>query len=773
MGKDKKSSSAWNIQFDHYDPADEGRRESLLAIGNGSILSRAASLESRDDKIHYPGTYRVGCYNELTSRIEGQDVKNESVVNLPNWLPLSFRLEKGNWFSMDDVAILDYRQALNMQHGLLSRRIRFSDKQGKETLLQECRFISMDQPDLMVLSLELTPLNWSGALEICTGLDGRVNNSKVRRYKHFNGQHLDPLKTGTWSDEGIELLARTNQSNISIALAEHAQVFVDTQKISTKRLIKAERDYIFSTLSLSVEVGKKITVEKKVALVTSPDTPVDACAQKAREVLHHAPDFGTLLKAHERAWEQLWQRCHLDMDDKEQLRYFRLHIFHILQNFSPHTTKLDVGVPPSGWQGEEYHGQVFWDELFVFPFLTFHFPDSARALLYYRYNRLDAARQMAREHGYRGAMFPWRSASDGYDETPPFQFNPISGHWLQDYTYLQRHIGSIIAFNVWYYVQATDDSSFLNDVGAELFFEIARFWASMAKYNGSSGRYELHGVAGPDEYHTHNPDTQMPGLDNNTFTNLMAVWVLSQARVLLNKLSAQRQQELKEKLGLSAEELAQWETISRRMRIVFNDDGTLCQFEGFDKLKKFNLQAFRKQHGEQRLDWHLEKTGDAVAHYQIAKQADTPLLLYLFPPSELLALFQRLGYTMSEDLLEKTLWRHLEFTAHDSSLSRIVFAGALAHFDLTSSWSYFEQTQQTDMSPEDKGAAEGIHLGAMGGTLAVLQHHYLRLKVQSGALEANPNLPDKLAGLQYTLSFRGTKYVFGTKHKSLYKPEAT
>jgi trehalose/maltose hydrolase-like predicted phosphorylase len=83
----------------------------------------------------------------------------------------------------------------------------------------------------------------------------------------------------------------------------------------------------------------------------------------------------------------------------------RLHIFHLLQTASPHTRDLDAGVPARGLHGEAYRGHVFWDELFVFPFLNLRMPEITRALLLYRYRRLDEARVAARAAGYRGAMF--------------------------------------------------------------------------------------------------------------------------------------------------------------------------------------------------------------------------------------------------------------------------------------------------------------------------------------------------------------------------------
>ena len=126
-------------------------------------------------------------------------------------------------------------------------------------------------------------------------------------------------------------------------------------------------------------------------------------------------------------------------------------------------------------------------------------PDVTRSLLMYRYRRLNEARWSAQQAGFRGAMFPWQSGSDGREESQRVHLNPRSGHWQPDNSWLQRHVGSAIAYNVWHYVQVTGDMDFLSYYGAELILEIARFWVSAATYNPSQKRYEIHNVMGPDE----------------------------------------------------------------------------------------------------------------------------------------------------------------------------------------------------------------------------------------------------------------------------------
>jgi alpha,alpha-trehalase len=758
------SPEDWCIRYDHYNAGDEGRREALFALGNGYLVSRAAVPEGADDGIHYPGTYRVGCYNRLTSIIEGKEVENESLVNLPNWLPLSFRINGSSWFSMDKVEILSYQQELNMKQAVLHRKVYFRDRQGRLTKLRERRFVSMAQPHLMALEMELTAVNWSGELEVKSALNGNIVNNNVERYAPFNSRHLESLFTRQKDQDTMELKTRTVQSKIEIALAARTLLQVKGRTANISRSMKVERDCITAFLQVSMQAGEQVLIEKTASLYTSRDLAIADCSEAAYKTLERAQYFNTLIKAHAICWEQLWRRCSINVNNKDHLRYFRLHIFQIMQNISLHTAELDVGVPPSGWQGEEYHGHIFWDELFIFPFLTFRFPTIARSLLLYRYRRLDEARHRAKQQGYRGAMFPWRSASTGREETPQLQFNLLSGQWMKDHTYLQRHINAIIAFNVYQYVRVTDDQVFLAEYGAELLLEIARFWASIAQFNQEQDRYEIHGVVGPDEYHTQYPGGEIKGVakqgvDNNSYTNIIAAWTLRYACQVWGGLSPQLRKDLSERLSFSKGEPGHWEEVSRKMRIIFQEDGILSPFEGFSSLKRFDLEQFRKEYGQQRIDWTLEAMGDSVERYQVSKQADTSLLLYLFSPVELIELINYMGYTADQDMLERTVQYDIAHTAHESSLSRIVYAGALARLDAKASWKCFQEAQLIDLLPEeDKGASEGVHLGAMGGTLKVLQQHYLGLKVQlSGVLEVDPALPEEMEWVQITLFFRGVE----------------
>src|SRR5919112_453047 len=263
-------------------------------------------------------------------------------------------------------------------------------------------------------------------------------------------------------------------------------------------------------------------VAKLVALYASRAQAINEPLADAIKAVDRCEPFAEAFDHHARAWDELWSACDMRIPRDEGVQLLiRLHISHVLQVCSPHTADLDAGVPARGLNGEAYRGHVFWDELYIYPFLNFRLPEITRELLMYRYRRLDEARAAAKEVGYRGAMYPWQSGSDGKEETQVVHLNPRSGRWDRDLSHNQRHVNAAIFYNVWRYYQATEDYEFLHGYGAEMMLEIARFWSSIASFNPDRGRYEIHGVMGPDEFHEKYPDSDEEGLSNNAYTNVM------------------------------------------------------------------------------------------------------------------------------------------------------------------------------------------------------------------------------------------------------------
>ena len=414
------------------------------------------------------------------------------------------------------------------------------------------------------------------------------------------------------------------------------------------------------------------------------------------------------------------------------MRILRLHLLHLLQTVSPNTADLDVGVPARGLHGEAYRGHIFWDELFIFPVLNLRLPMVTRSLLGYRYRRLPEARHAAAAAGYAGAMFPWQSGSDGREESQRLHLNPRSGHWNPDASARAHHIGIAVAYNAWKFYQVTGDLAYLIDYGAELLAEIARFFVSLATYDEERERFGIRGVIGPDEFHSGYPDAPYDGIDNNAYTNVMAVWVIMRAIDALNLLPLPNRLDLMEALGLNSAELAHWEDVSRRMYVPFHD-GVISQFEGYGDLAELDWDRLRRQYNNiQRLDRILEAEQDDVNRYKASKQADALMLLYLLSATELRELLDRLGYRFTPEQVPEMVDYYLARTSHGSTLSGVVHTWVLARANRERAMEFFQQALKSDVSDIQGGTtSEGIHLAAMAGTVDLMQRCFTGLETRS------------------------------------------
>jgi trehalose/maltose hydrolase-like predicted phosphorylase len=109
------------------------------------------------------------------------------------------------------------------------------------------------------------------------------------------------------------------------------------------------------------------------------------------------------------------------------------------------------------------------------------------------------------------------------------------------------------------------------------------------------GRYEIRGVMGPDEFHDRLPRTRRAGLDNNAYTNVMAVWVLCRAlRDCSSDAAEERRRELRESSARrrGARPLGRGQPPDVR---PFHGDGIISQFEGYDELEELDWEGYRER----------------------------------------------------------------------------------------------------------------------------------------------------------------------------------
>ncbi len=268
-----------------------------------------------------------------------------------------------------------------------------------------------------------------------------------------------------------------------------------------------------------------------------------------------------LLTRHEAAWNELWKGDIVVEGDLQAQKDIRFALYH-LYSFARAGTAYSLS--PMGLSGLGYNGHVFWDtELWMYPPLLVLQPDIAKSILEYRFERLDAAKQNAFSHGYKGAMFPWESSDEGSEDTPVWA---LTGPF-------QHHITGCVGWAAWKYYQVTKDKVWLRERGYPILKEVADFWSSRVERKGP-GRYEINNVIGANEW--------QENIDNNAFTNGMAITTLRYAT------------QASKELGLNAD--PDWEHVSKNIPILKFPDGVTKENATYDgvqiKQADVNLLAF-------------------------------------------------------------------------------------------------------------------------------------------------------------------------------------
>jgi kojibiose phosphorylase len=718
----------WRIDVTGFDAQLEPTIEAVQALVNGNLGVRAA-LEEGSPRSRR-STFLAGVFNtpEQAQAPELEAPIPELVV-VPDWSNLAIMID-GAPLRIDTAELLSMERSLDMQQGVLLRTWQLRDQQGRITELQSVRFASLHQRNLLFQGLAITPLNYSAEISVELLLDGQVTNEHQTR-------HLDVVAAGSPSaaDHHAFLAVQTRQSSYRIALAAHSRM--PGTGSATAQVINSP-DRAGQGWTWQAMAGQRYVIEKIVAITSSreSDDPLSA----ALALLDAAVAAGalTLLVQHRTAWAQRWASSDIAIDgDDEVQREVRFALYHLVGAANPNDERASVGA--RALTGERYRGHVFWDtEIFVWPFYLYTHPETARALLSYRYHTIAGARAKANELGYQGALYPWEATDTGAETTPPFIVNP-AGERIAILTGLEEHhITADVAYAVWHYWQASNDHAFLHECGAEMVLDIATFWASRAVL-GADERYHILRVIGPDEYH----DT----IDDNAYTNALAAWCLRRGIEIAEYLehSDEHQwQALAAKLAISATDLSHWRTVADRLETGYDPATELFeQFAGYYKLREFDLSDHDT--GVATLD---VKLGWAeLQKLRTIKQADVVMLVYLLW-NELKPSARAANFRFYEPR-----------TTHDSSLSPSMHALVAARLgDLELAEAYLRRAARIDLDFTRKGwagATGGVHIAALGGIWQALVMGFLGMQPERDGVRFAPQLPPHWHSLSAPVIWRG------------------
>lgn len=722
----------WLMTVAGWDPQQEPAIEAVLALVNGYQGTRAAVEEG--SSASNPATFLNGVFDVSTEQVAQAAATPDHVVIAaptqelvvaPDWSRVRL-IADGIPLDLDSAELLSQRRTLDLRRGVLIREWTVR-ADGKTTRLRSLRAASLADRHLLLQALEMTPVDWSGTATIEALIEGNVTNEGGVR-------HLVDTRTTTF-DGGMLLTTATSEQRLPIVYATHATL--ESSEGATVAVEDASNDTtIIQRWNVPVQQGQAVTLRKIVAVWTGRDERDPEA--RARESLTQAARVGleSLLEQSVAAWAERWRDADVEITgDTDIQRRARFAIYHLIGAANPDDERASPGA--RALTGERYKGHVFWDtEIFVFPFFVYTHPATARALLMYRYHTLPAARDKAREYGYRGALYAWESTDTGVDQTPPFVIN-AAGERLEILTGLQEHhISADIAYAVWQYWHATRDEAFMLNYGAEMILELARFWASRAKLE-DDGRYHIHQVIGPDEFHEH--------ADDNAYTNRMAQWVLHRGQEVVDWIKAnhaERWPDLAAKIGFDDGELATWREVAVGLVDNFDPEtGLFEQHRGYFDLEDVDLQQFepRTKTMDVLLGWaNLQKT-------QIIKQADVIMLLFL------------LGDRYPRAVHEANFRYYEPRTAHDSSLSasfHALAAARMGEYELAER--YFLKASNIDLDfTRGVTAAGGIHIATLGGIWQALVFGFGGMYIEAEGPRFEPHVPQRWDTLRFKIYWRG------------------
>ena len=401
--------------------------------------------------------------------------------------------------------IRNYQQTLDMQQAMLHTTFAVGDK-------AEVRHTMMSLRHLPYSALLVVEVTAKQDLEIVPASVIQAPNhlKNVRNlYSQVDRPHvlLSLLTSVAQSPSGRHTVAVSNSFILPEAHGEEPA------------LIHEDWDYNRHLLKFYRKMKKGETYRfAVVASATSTEHYQDPESEAERLTTYaRLQGLDKLLADHTAAWAKLWQSDIQVTGDLQVQRDIRFALYH-LYSFAREGTALSLS--PMGLSGLGYNGHVFWDtELWMYPPLLMLQPHIARSLLDYRFARLDAARQNAFAHGYQGAMFPWESAEEGSEDTPPWALTGAFEH----------HITGCIGWAFWQYYLVTQDRQWLAEKGYPVLKEVADFWVSRVE-EGTDGSYHIRNVIAADEW--------AENVDDNAFTNGVAKATLeyaAQAALLLGK----------------------------------------------------------------------------------------------------------------------------------------------------------------------------------------------------------------------------------------------
>lgn len=672
---------------------------SLMTVGNGYLGLRGSHEESYSNQIR--GLYLNDVYNQGLGQV------NAELVNLPDVLQTEIYFDN-ELFHLQAGTIEHYERTLDFSTGEVVREVIWISSKGERFHILSGRTASQKESSLLLHFIEITPLTQSTELKMVVGIDGQQTN--------FGTQHLIEKSQRVMGKHLLYAEYQTSQSQQQVAVS--MQLNQEAVFFAKNRQLKGE-------ISQSLAKDEVFRLEKIIKFNRKSDSePKEELAKSYQEILASSVAL----------WQDYWKNNRITIAGSSETDQLSADfaLYHLAIMTPEAETKMSIGA--KGLTGPGYKGHIFWDtEIFLLPFYLHTQPETAKQLLMYRYQRLEQAKMKAKSEGFEGALFPWESAVSGQEETPEYAaINIRTGKRQKVASAIgEHHIVADIAYGIGRYVESTGDTLFMENYGAEMLLETAKFWLSRSVEK--AGKLIIQQVIGPDEY------TEF--VDNNAYTNYLAAYNVKEA-IKYNPDDTdfiREATEFLEKLYLPK---------PNQQHIIPQDDSFMAK-------PVIDLSSYKKQQGKQGI--LLDYSRSEVNELQVLKQADVVMLHYLFPN------------LFSVETRKADLLFYEERTIHDSSLSKAIHSiEAIRLGESELGYRFFQEACLIDLGTDTGTSDEGIHAAAIGAIWLMIVFGFSGIQIEQAGLIIEPSLPEKWKALDFTFQWQGELINFHVTHKELH-----
>ena len=724
----------WKIIKEGFRDEDCLLTESIFSLSNGYMGGRGNFEEGYSGKtlreffhagVYYPDKPKYGWYKI------GYPEVNNKIINSTDVIGIKISINDCK-LDLAQNNFKDFRMTLNMKNGLLERSFVVVDSSKRETAVNVKRFISAHNKNLLVISYNITPLNYNGNLKFEPYMNGIVEGNGIQDEEKMLWEEV--------SKDNNTLVVKTKKTDFHLATSMEIKVYENNLPKNISFTTVISDCYVGNKFKMDLTEGKTIKIEKYVSCYNSQNTRESEVATKSKENLSVVAkySFNDLFSLSEKVWSKRWGRIDVEIDGDESLQQsVRYNLFILNSTFTGEDKNLNIS--PKGFSGEKYSGSTYWDtEIFCFPYYLYTKPGVGRNLLIYRYNHLQNAIKNAKLLGLKGALYPMITM-DGRE-----------GHAEWEITLMEIHRNSAIVYAIYNYIRSTDDYDYMADYGFEVVANVARFWADRVTYKKDKDIYVILGVTGPDEFHNN--------VNNNWYTNFMAKWALDYAykqAAWLKSYNEEKYREVCSKYGFTEEEFKNWNVISKK--IYLNENKKLGIFEQFDSYLETEDVLLDKEKSEDSLPIVQSWSWDRINRSSALKQADVILCMYLFDD-----IFSTREKKRNFDFYEPR-------TTHESSLSACIYSIIASEVGYRhKAYNLFRRASRLDLDDYNNDSVDGLHVTSMGGAWMAAIMGFAGFSIRNGTICFRPVIPEQWNRLSFKIAVKGCCFNVSINHNKFY-----